>query len=306
MPKIKYQPRKSRGRWLYYAVAGIFAFSSLYSTQTPSVQALTDCQDVEFIFARGSGERLGDASHRAWKDAINSALADSKLKYSFYELGSGPQSGYQYPAVAVSDNFGGYLNLVGAFVSGGSAFEFGRSVEQGIGELKAYIRHTSALCPATKFVLGGYSQGAMVLSKALPGLDANKILYIATFGDPKLYLPEGESKILGLIPKIPDACLGRNLSSYRVDVADCRAYEGVLGSQRPYQPTDYLGKIGVWCNGSDIMCSSGLSIDDHTSYVSSNYYVDAAREITAKLKKVFTDKFATKIPTDKQLREVVL
>lgn len=305
MTQTEYQPKRSRGRWLHYAIAGILTLGALSPSLRANVQALSDCQDVEFIFARGSGERIGDVSHRAWQDAISAALADSSLEYSFYELGSGPQSGYQYPAAAVSGSFGDYVNLVGAFVSGGSAFEFGRSVKQGIGELESYIRNTSALCPSTKFVLGGYSQGAMVLSKALPELTASKIIYVATFGDPKLYLPEGASKAIGLIPKIPDACLGKNLSPYRVDVVDCRAYEGVLGSQRPYQPTNYLGKIGVWCNGNDIMCSSGLSIDDHTSYVSSNYYVDAAREIYAKLKAVFSSKFSVKSPTDKQLREVV-
>lgn len=252
----------------------------------------SSCDDVRFIFARGSGEPLNGPSMTAWRDEIVSAIGETTVdfSYSFYELGSHSQNGYQYPAVAVSDSLGGYINLVGAYFSGGEAFRFGASVEEGINELRAYAANTSRLCPQTKFVLGGYSQGAMVLSASLSTLDASKIIYVSTFGDPKLYLPEGKSTFLGVIPKTPDACRGLNLSPYRVSVPDCRAYEGVLGSYRPYQPDAYTGKLGTWCNEKDIMCSSGASISDHTSYVSSNLYRDAASTIARKLSLAFPNR----------------
>lgn len=250
------------------------------------------CDDVRFIFARGSGEAIDGPSMSAWHDEIISAIGETtaNFSYSFYELGSQPQDGHQYPAVAVSDNLSGYINLVGAYFSGGEAFRFGASVEEGINELRAYIRNASRLCPQTKFVLGGYSQGAMVLSASLPAFDASKIIYVSTFGDPKLYLPEGKSTFLGVIPKTPDACRGINLSPYRISVPDCRAYEGVLGSYRPYQPDTYAGKLGTWCNEKDIMCSSGASISDHTAYASSNLYRDAASVIARKLSLAFPNR----------------
>lgn len=251
-----------------------------------------NCDDVRFIFARGSGETINGPSMTAWREEIISAIGETTadFSYSFYELGSQPQDDYQYPAVAVSDSLGGYINLVGAYFSGGEAFQFGASVEEGINELRTYVASVSESCSQTKFVLGGYSQGAMVLSASLSSLDATKIVYVSTFGDPKLYLPEGKPTFLGIIPKTPDACLGLNLSSYRISVPDCRAYEGVLGSYRPYQPGAYAGKLGTWCNEKDIMCSSGASISDHTAYASSNLYRDAASVIARKLSRAFPNR----------------
>lgn len=249
------------------------------------------CDDIKFVFARGSGEALNGPSMSAWRDEIIAAIDHSaaSLSYSFYELGSQPQDGYQYPAVSVSDNLDGYLNLIGAYISGGAAFRFGASVEEGMRELIAYTESISSACPATKFVLGGYSQGAMVLSGSLSSLNTEKIAYVSTFGDPKLYLPEGKPTRAGRFLGLPDACRGRNLSPYRLDVSDCRAYEGVLGSYRPYQPSAYAEKLGTWCHDKDIMCSSGSSLSDHASYVSSNLYRDAARVIVQKLTRVLPD-----------------
>lgn len=241
--------------------------------------ATTFCDDIRFVFARGSGEKLGDVSYSAWRSNLRTELLGTSLRYSFYELGTEPQAGHQYPAVTVSKGVGGIANLLGAAVSGGAAFAFGESVAEGQAELKAYLEQVSRTCPQTRFVLGGYSQGAMLISMLLPELDANKILYIATFGDPKLYLPEGESKGTPRHKLPPEACRGANLSPYRIYVPDCYAYEGVLGSIQPYQPTAYQGKIGTWCNKSDIMCSSGLSIQDHTSYISEQLYYDAALKV---------------------------
>lgn len=250
-----------------------------------SSAALANCDDLKFVFARGSGEELDDKSAEEWQKQLESQLSTKRtLKYEFYELGSQAQDGKygvaKYPAVAVAGSAGGVANLVGAAVSGGEAFEFGQSVDAGMRELKNYISNVAAKCPKTKFVLGGYSQGAMVVSQSLPELDSGKIIYAATFGDPKLYLPEGE----GISPP---ACTGHNLSEYRRDVVDCRAFEGILGSQRPYQPQGFGGKVGIWCNKQDLMCSSHWSLEDHTSYVEDGMYAAAAEYIAILLQREF-------------------
>lgn len=241
------------------------------------------CSDVQFIFARGSGEDIGGPSYTAWHNEIDKQMQESTMSYSFYELGSATQNGHKYPAVAVSGGSSGLTNMIGAAISGGELFNFGKSVDEGVAELKSYLASTSQSCPKTKFVLGGYSQGAMLLSRTLGELDSTKIIYVSTFGDPKIYLPEGKMRFL----KKPDACYGRNLSNYRINVSDCYAHEGILGSYQPYQPEDYVGKIGTWCNKSDIMCSSRMSISDHTSYISDNLYAEAATIVVAKVFKFF-------------------
>lgn len=257
--------------------------SNLYPS--PTTHAEQKCDEVQFLFARGSGEVLDGPSYQAWRSSIENALYGLDLQYSFFELGSDPNSEHQYPAVAVAGSWAGIGNLIGAYISAGSAFEFGASVIEGVGELSEYLSNYSAVCSQTKYVLGGYSQGAMVNTKALPKLDASKIIYVANFGDPKTYLPEGQGRI-------PDACLGKNLSSYRAYVSDCHAYKGILGAENPYQPANYIGKLGLWCNEHDIMCSSGISLDDHTSYVSRGLYQNAAEVIAMKVRAAFL-----KLPT---------
>lgn len=254
------------------------------------------CDDVKFIFARGSGQSLGAAEYSSFKSSIETALrkASLGLKYSFYELGSASYGGGQYPAIAMDT-----ISAIGAKISAGRAFDFGNSVRQGKTELKSYISQTSNLCKNTKFVLGGYSQGAMVMTDSIPDLDPNKVIYSATFGDPYLYLPEGK----GLFPP---ACRGENLSDYRVFAPNCNTSEGILGGKKPYEPSSWAGKIGLWCNNKDFMCGAGLeftidfstadvfdnAIDSalkagHLNYVSDGHFQSAASIIIEKLKTAF-------------------
>ena len=227
------------------------------------------CPDLRVVFARGSGgERWGDQNYLEFKSTIESKLATTDLNYEFIDL--------DYPAVGVgADNLG---VTIGAFFGAGDAYEFGDSVNAGVKNLVKMVN--SASCPGTKYVLGGYSQGAMVVSKALGNLNADRILYAATFGDPKIYLPEGK----GILPA---ACRGENLSDYRMYVPDCQAYKGLLGSYIPYEPEALAGKVGTWCNKRDIFCSSRLSISDHVGYVADNLYEDASRVVFDKVAKHF-------------------
>lgn len=227
------------------------------------------CPSLRVVFARGSGgERWGDQNYLAWKKGIEEKLQTVDLDYEFIDL--------DYPAVGVGiDNLGVTL---GAFFGSGDAYEFGRSVNTGVKNLKTMIN--SAACPGTKYVIGGYSQGAMVVSKTLGSLNADRLIYAATFGDPKLYLPEGKGVI-------PAACSGKNLSDYRMYVPDCQAYKGLLGAYIPYEPEALTGKVGTWCNKRDIFCSSHLNVTDHVSYVAEDLYEDASRVVFDKITKTF-------------------
>ena len=225
-----------------------------------------NCRDYEFIFARGSGQKLNDNDFAAFKAAIVKNIEYEKV--GFYELG---QRANGYPAVAAD-----FSVSLGAIVSAGESYKFGESVDRGVSELVSYIKSKSKQCGKTKFILAGYSQGAMVIDKSLKRVDSEKILYAANFGDPKLYLPEWNRK-----------CKKENFSNYRVDVP-CGVKEGILGGQNPYQPAEYFNKLGVWCNEKDIMCGSGLNIlnplGGHTSYFKKNKYEDFAKIVAEKIR----------------------
>lgn len=225
------------------------------------------CPDVKIIFARGSGgERWVDPNYLTFKNELESKLELTELAYEFLDL--------DYPAIGIGDAW----TLVTTFVGRGEAYDFGASVNLGVKNLVREINNST--CSKTKFVVAGYSQGAMVVSKAVQFLNADKLIYVATFGDPKIYLPEGA----GLMP---NACRGVNLSDYRIYVPDCRVYEGMLGSYRPYQPESLIGKMGTWCNHTDIFCSTYFSITSHVSYIADGLYADASKVIFDKITKAF-------------------
>lgn len=236
-----------------------------------SVQA-GGCPDLRIVFARGSGgEQDTSSDYLEFRRTIEDKLATTNLDYEFTDL--------EYPAIGIGfENLSTTSTTLGAFFSGGEAYEFGESMWKGVENLKKIAADGS--CPNTKYVLGGYSQGAMVLLNTLSYFSPERLIYAATFGDPKIYLPEGE----GLLPA---ACRGENLSDYRMYVPDCQAYKGILGAYIPYEPDAYKGKLGTWCNKRDILCSSRASILDHTGYVSDGLYEDASRVIFAKIAEAF-------------------
>ena len=276
----------------YHLFIPIFA---LIASQIPIFHtSASTCSDVVFVFARGSGSALGATNYQTYRTAIVEKLAGSSLSYDFYELGTDAYGGVGYPAVAVgTENFGNFTNALGAYVGAGTSYAYGKSIDYGVRELVAYTREMHSACPSTKFVLAGYSQGAQVISTALPQLNQSTILYSATFGDPKLYLPEGKGAI-------PDACRGKNLSPYRVYVPDCRAYEGILGGTNPYQPSSYTdGKVGTWCIYHDIMCSAYINLTDpittHLNYEKDGMYSSAANTIYSKLVSTYPSVFQSTV-----------
>ena len=257
LKKITYQLK-----WVAVALALLVSGLKLPAGTASAV----NCPPLKIIFVRGSGETLNTGeSYLEFRAQLAEKLNLVNIEHEFVDL--------DYPAVGVDK----IAVLAGAYASGGESYEFGESVKDGISKLTDAVNNH---CPNTKYVLAGYSQGAMVISGALKSLKSDKIIYAATFGDPKIYLPEGQGVV-------PAACRGLNLSEYRAYVPDCYAYEGILGSYRPYQPEALAGKLGTWCNKYDVLCSSYFSINSHVSYVSDGLYEDASKMIFAKITSVF-------------------
>lgn len=275
----------------------------------------TSCDDIKFIFARGSGQKLEDEDYLAFKTAITNELSNRKpnLKWDFYELGSSSEYGAKYPAIALS-----FFTVLGAKVSAGNAFAFSESVRQGIIELKNYTEQVSASCPETRFVMAGYSQGAMLITKSLSELNSDKFIYAATFGDPKLYLPEGKGVM-------PEACRGRNFSTYRIFAPNCYTYQGALSAKIPYLENGWQTKVGLWCKDQDLVCGAGFSfgtpkttgsplenliqsaLHAHTRYPDDNIYNLAAKTIVDKIHLIYPTTFGAKqITGDKQDTVIII
>jgi len=89
---------------------------------------------VEVIFARGSGQPVGRSGELSTFEKVLDAHINGAATVNTYELGSEAQEGHQHPAVNVSEWWKN-ANMFGAFFSGGQAFDYGNSVNEGVREL---------------------------------------------------------------------------------------------------------------------------------------------------------------------------
>ena len=254
---------------LTIAAVAIAVNITALTTSAKAKKVDNKCTLTTTVFARGSGQEINakeaDTFHKQLEYRVG------KDRVNFYELGSESYGGNQYPAVNVSDIMNG--NAIGAKMSGGMGNDYGKSVNQGVAELNAYLHARHRKCPKEFFVLGGYSQGAQVIGQTLPGISSDikqKIVFTMLFGDPKLYLPEGE----GILPP---ACFNKKLSTYRREIANCFVDNGALGARKPFLPDEDNVKTGLWCLGHDYVCGSSKfawDTDGHGKYANTNGPID--------------------------------
>lgn len=262
----------------------VFAISILTTSGDARALAVdAKCQTVTAVFARGSGQvvRQNNRESEYFRDQLQKRIGKDKL--NFYELGSEKYANNQYPAVNVSNVMNG--NAIGAKISGGRGYDYGRSVDQGVRELRAFLTARHSKCPGEFFILGGYSQGAQVIGQALPTLPTSvkkRTIFHALFGDPVLHLPEGE----GINPP---ACRHESLSVYRREIANCDVDNGSLGARKPYADPSDAAKTGLWCLADDFVCGSTKFFwqnDGHGKYANQDGPIEAAaREASTRLKR---------------------
>lgn len=274
------------------------------SELTPEASALTTCPDAEIIFAHGAAADILDSQDiSAWYNAFKEqGFSESELNLDYYYLGESTYNDARYNGANIGiSSLTSVQNTLETLLSGGKSGEFQDSVKAGLTELSGRVQEILTKCPSTKFIFGGYSEGAYILHQFFKdmaeslGLTTEKVIYIATFGDPKLYLKEGEGTH-------PPACRNEGFSSYRIYAPNCRTHSGILGAEQPdYFPTEYLKKTGLWCTWKDIMCSNYFSIfsisdgiNDHLNYANHKPYPykQAAIIIRQKLAEIFPEKIS--------------
>ena len=155
--------------------AAVAAGAILTTTSAPAASA-EPCPDAELVFARGSGEAPGVGGvGQSYVDALRAQLGARSLDV--------------YPVnYAASTDFNNREVFAG-------------SVIDGVRDAGDHVRATAANCPATKIVLGGYSQGAIVagfvtadrapdgvpaavVPQPLPAEVANHVAAVTLFGNP--------------------------------------------------------------------------------------------------------------------------
>ncbi len=189
----------------------------------PTGSASADpCPDVDVVFARGTSEPPGIGR-------VGQALTDTLQS----QLGGRTVSAYgvNYPAT--------YDFLTAA---------------DGATDATNHILATAAACPATRFVLGGYSQGAAVVDMLV--------------GIPPLGNKVGE---IGSAPPLP--------SSVANKIAGIAAFgnpSAKFGIPVSAAGAPYAGKGIDLCNDGDPICSRGRNPFAHTDYETTDMPAQAA------------------------------
>lgn len=183
--------------------------------------AAQPCSDVEVVFARGTNEPPGVGMvGQAFIDSLSSQVGGRSV--GVYAV--------NYPA---SDN---YIS----------------SAADGSDDARTHIQDIVASCPATKVVVGGYSQGAAVTdlaTAALPPKTTDHVAAVALFGTPS--------------------------SSFASMLAG--------GELLPTTNPAYAAKTIDLCADGDPICSPGGNILAHVSYAQSGMTDQAATFAVTKI-----------------------
>ena len=197
---------------LALATAGVAVIAPVVATSPIAgvgLAAADDCPAIEVIFARGTNEDPG-------LGAVGGSFVDDLRG----KVGGRSVGTYAVNYAATYDFF---------------------AAADGANDASAHIQYMMGACPATRLVLGGYSQGAgvvdIIAAIPVPGIGFNNplppntpdfVAALAVFGNPsaKLGLPLTSSPVWG--GRSIDLCNGGDpvCQSNGEDVAAHRAYAG--------------------------------------------------------------------------------
>lgn len=199
------------------------ALAAASAAVTVPVARAADCNDIEVVFARGTTEEPGIGRvGQAFVDDLRSRVGNRSVGV--------------YPV-----NYPASLDFLAA--------------ADGANDASAFVQTVALTCPATRLVLGGYSQGAAIIdvlasvpfpvigfTNPLPMDVTNKVAALAVFGNPagKIGLPLTSSPFYG---------------SKAIDL----------------------------CNVGDPVCSSGNNVPAHRSYGPDGQTARAAAFVAARL-----------------------
>ena len=209
----------------FFATAAVIAAASLAPggvIPLAPVAGATPCPDVDLIFARGTSEPAGVGRVG---QALSSQLSG--------QLGGRSMGVYavNYPAT--------YDFLAAA---------------DGAADATAYIANTAERCPSTRFILGGYSQGAAVVDMLM--------------GIPPLGSKVGD---VGSAPPLPYSLADRVAAVAVFGNPSTKFGIPVSAALAPF-----AGKGIDLCNNGDPICSQGRNPFAHTSYENTDLVGQAA------------------------------
>ncbi len=226
------------------AAVAVAAFAGLSGLSLGTAGAQSSCPDVHWIGAAGSGERtpaevtqnggMGRVVYQSLQDLSAEVAKDGRRLTA---------EAVEYPAVEVPGEDGGIGEWLG----------FMGSVDAGAAALGEQYEGFVQRCPASKVVLAGYSQGAMVVHRNLAALEASPNLAAVLLVADGDRLPEDPTYNMGTASGIPDR--GKGVA---------QDWPILAHAPGPLSPAMGARTISV-CDLGDAVCDYDEDADDSTA-----------------------------------------
>jgi hypothetical protein len=179
-------------RFAMVASATAIASAASIGLMAGTASADPGCPDVHFIGAAGSGERGPEATTNGGMGRVVFQSFNALKQLVELDGRTITAESVEYPAIEVPED-GGVLDWA----------NFMGSVDAGAATLGAQYESFVQRCPVSKVVLGGYSQGAMVVHRNLHALAASPNLAASLLIADGDRLPEDPTLNIGSAASVP-------------------------------------------------------------------------------------------------------
>ena len=239
------------------------------NTSSSSFAVGAECADVLFIGARGSGEAFRNA---------HGALVDEGYGPMVRTVRNGVRAGLavgtevrQYaldyaatPIDRLADDLANTARSLAKF-AGPTVSEFLASADTGVTRLDDILEDSAARCPNEKWVLAGYSQGALAIHSALINVhDTHQLASAVLIADPARDSANAEAE--------PSVFHGTTVSGGQGVVTLARSL-GVLSLTATLDiygslgalPAEVRDKVIEVCNDGDVVCDTTKTMPSTTA-----------------------------------------
>ncbi len=234
-------------RLMITVLCGVIATTGLALAGASTQASAATCSDVAVVFARGTAETappLG-VTGISFAEALRSQLRGKSLSVTSVNY-------------AASADFG---NRVG----------FGASVITGVRATQDRVKSIARICPRTHIVVGGYSQGAIVVQYAL---------------SPGVTLPPSYSRFAGAVPSPLPTAVARNVAAVVLFATPSARFLRDAGAPVVTVSPQYRSKTIRYCITGDNICNGAPLAGPsalHVLYSVNGDTVDAARKVVGRL-----------------------
>lgn len=232
--------------------ASLILAAAVIGGSLPSSAAGASCPAIAYIGAAGSGELEHSAALYDYMGPEVEHMG-SVLKAAVEAHGLPVQlMPDKYPAAPVSDLYPHSATVLGLAAWAVRSVKYFRSIDDGVHNAETIANNEMKRCPNTQLVLGGYSQGAMVMHLMELRLPANgdlmkHIVGTLLLGD-GVRSPNSKAKLFGM-PKSKES------------MADVEGGEGIGVYLKHWSARDVPlpGSTAEICSADDIVCDFKLS-----------------------------------------------